>query len=70
MSWLRQSLTSPFGIYVRGFFSFSFSRLKLFTPKIVNPLYWNVFANPKKINHNTPFVVAELSSDNWAKEAI
>ena len=34
MTWLRQSLTSPFGIYVRGFFSFSFSRLKLFTPKI------------------------------------
>ena len=46
MTWLRQSLTSPFGIYVRGFFSFSFSRVKLFTPKIVNPLYWTVFANP------------------------
>ena len=60
MTWLRQSLTSPFGIYVRGFFSFSFSRLKLFTPKIVNPLYWNVFANPKKIKPQYAFCCSRI----------
>lgn len=26
------------------------------TPIMDNPPYWNVLANPKKINHKTPFV--------------
>lgn len=52
------------------FLNFCFSRFTPSTPSIVSPPYWNVFAIPKSMNHNTPLSSTEIGRAIWAKERI
>ncbi|MBR2184783.1 MAG: hypothetical protein IJ897_05105 [Prevotella sp.] len=48
----------------------TFSRLYPSTPRIVNPPYWQVFANPKSTPHSTPFAATLMGNSIWAKDNI